>query len=152
MLDDRTRIVLQQTARRFSRSLLQYAQDALPWANNSDKPALELLNKLATEEREALSKLFLFLHKHHAIPGYIGAFPSSFTTLNFVTVEYLRPLIAQQSKAEIARLEADVAQVTDPDARSLLKDLLGIKKRQLSELENFKSQATVHAPAIAPAH
>src|SRR5439155_21841974 len=102
------------------------------------------LDKLAAEERDAVARLLLFLQRHHAMPAYLGSFPLSFTTVNFVTLEYLRPLLAQHARQEVAHLEEDLRQAIDPAARELRKDLLALKKRHLSELESFKPLADVH--------
>ncbi len=153
MLDERTRSVMQQTARRLARSFLQYVREAGTWATSEDEPAVEHLRQLADEERDAIAKLMVFLQRQHATPPYLGSFPSSFTTVNFVTLDYLRPLLIKHTRAEIGRLEEDLRLVSDLTATSLLKELLSLKKRHLEELEHLKQTANAHAaPATAASH
>jgi hypothetical protein len=153
MLDDRTRSVLQQTAKRLSRSFLQYIDDAVPWTTDEEGPALDLLHRQAAEERDGISRLLVFLQRHHATPPYLGSFPASFTTSNFVSFDYLRPRLLQHARADVTYLENDLCQIHDADARELLKDLLALKIHQAKDAEQFSSGTPAHAPAIpAPAH
>jgi rubrerythrin len=152
MLDDLTRTVLQQTARRLSRSFLQYIDDAVPWTTDDKESSVELIHKIATEERDGIARLLTFLQRHHARPGYLGSFPASFTSANFVTLDYLRPLLAKNAQAEVEQLEKALSQVNDPEVRQLLKDLLALKSRHAKELNELTSTTQAHAPAIATAH
>jgi hypothetical protein len=153
MLDDRTRTVLQQTARRLSRSFLQYIDDAVPWTTEDEAPALQLLHRQAAEERDGIARLLTFLQRHHAVPPYLGSFPTSFTTANFVSFDYLRPKLLQHARADVTYLENDLCQIHDSEAREVLKDLLALRIRQAKEVEQVTPGTAAHAPAIpAPAH
>ena len=46
MLDDQTRIVLQATARRLTRSFLQYTDESVPWTTPEEEPGVERAHSL----------------------------------------------------------------------------------------------------------
>ena len=81
------------------------------------------MSKLAAGERDAIARLLTFLQRHHAAPPYLGSFPTSFTTANFVTLDYLRPLLVKQARTEVAHLQEDLSHVHDPEARDLVQSL-----------------------------
>ena len=151
MLDDRTRVVLQDTARRLTRSFLQYVDEAVPWTTDQEEPALGMVKRLAFEERDGIGKLLNFLQRQHATPPYLGSFPASFTSMNFVTFDFIRPLLSQHARTEVMHLENDLCQIENPRARELLKDLLALKIRHMKELEQFTPTAQSHAPGIPAA-
>jgi hypothetical protein len=136
MLDAHSRDVLQEVVRREGRSLLQYVAEAFPWTPTEDEAEIERLKQMAGEQSEAIARLMRFLQRQHAPVPYLGAFPTSFTSVNFVTLAYLRPILLKHAEHEIPLLERDLAQVADTVARALLTDLLALKKRHRDELAN----------------
>jgi hypothetical protein len=68
----------------------------------------------------------------------------AFTTLNFVSLDYLLPRLAEDGRRAVAALERDRAALTDADARAELDRLLDQKRRHLKTLE-----ALATAPAAA---
>src|SRR4051812_9824155 len=98
MTDFQTLAFLQEVVRRESRSLLQYLRDAYPYAPGAEQAALSQLRQIADEEREATANLGSYLERRrHTVP-YLGSFPASFTTMNFVSVDYLFPLLVTEAK------------------------------------------------------
>jgi rubrerythrin len=141
MMDSRTQAVLQGVLRRESLSLLQYVSEAFPWAGPEDREALAKFRQVTAEDRESLGELRRFLAREKIMPSFIGSFPQSFTSLGFVSLQYLLPRLVDAQRRDIAALERDVAELTDAEAKALVQKLLDRKRRHLTELES-----------ISPAH
>ncbi len=129
--------LLESAIRREGRSLLQYISEAFPLGKSSADPTPQKLRDLAQEERDALATLTRFLAKQrHTVP-YLGAFPMSFTTMNFVTIEYIVPRLAADGRRAIAALERDRAALTDAEARELVARFVEMKRRHVKTLEEL---------------
>ncbi len=139
--------VLEAVVRREGRSLLQYLSDAYPWTNSAGDTTPDKVRELAREERDALAGLTKFLaRRRHAVP-YLGAFPMAFTTMNFVSLDYLLPRLVEDGRRALDALQRDHAALTDADARAELDKFLDLKRRHVKALE-----ALATAPAAPAAH
>jgi hypothetical protein len=143
-MDTPTATRLQTILRRESRSFLQFVAEAYPWTTPKERAALETLLKLIAYEREGVVMLGRFLvHRHVELP-YLGTYPENFTTMMFVSLEFLLPRLVDEQRQGIDALEADLALVTDPAARAAVEQLLDRKRRHLPILEDL---AATHAQA-----
>ncbi len=134
---------LEAVIRREGRSLLQYVSEAHPWTKAVGDPTPDKVRDLAAEERDALAVLTKHLTRsRHAVP-YLGAFPMAFTTMNFVSLDYLLPRLTESAAQSIAALERDRAALADVEAKAELDRLIELKRRHLKALE---------ALTTAPAH
>jgi hypothetical protein len=134
---------LEAAVRREGRSLLQYVSEAYPWTKAAGDATADKVRDLAREERDALTVLTKFLsRRRHTVP-YLGAFPMSFTTMNFVSLDYLLPRLTESARQSVAALERDRAALTDADAKAELDRLIELKRTHLKALE---------ALTTAPAH
>ena len=140
MIDEPTRDVLQACVRRESRSLFQYVRDVPLWVGPADRPALAKLKGLATAEQSVTDELGRYLQSRNAGLGHIGAFPSGFTTVNDAALHYVLPRLITEQRAAAVSLEADLAHVTDADAKAHVGELLRLKRQHLPELEGLSSQ------------
>jgi len=138
VIDSRTRVLLQQTFRRESLSMLRYIGDAFPWTVAAGHPALERVAEIVAEDRSATESLGRFLFRRRIPPSFSGAYPSSFTTMNFLSLEYLLPRLVDTQRKAVADLESDIGAVTDGDAKTELEKLLAVKRFHLKELESLK--------------
>jgi hypothetical protein len=139
VIDSQAQAVLQMIVRRESLSLLSYAGDAFPWATAREEEALHALRRLVHEEREAVADLGRYLARHRVAPPPLGSYPSHYTTLNFVSLDYLLPRLRDEERALIALEERDVAALKGPEAQAQARKLLEVKKRHLQELERLAS-------------
>ena len=139
MIDPRTQALLQQAFRRESLSMLRYVGEAFPWTAAAGDSALRRLREIEAEDREATADLGRFLFRRRIPPSYTGSFPSAFTTINFISLEYLLPRLVESQRKALADLERDLAAATDVDARAELEKLLAVKRFHLSELEGLKA-------------
>ncbi len=140
MIDEATRDVLQEVVRRESRSLLQYVREVPLWAGPADRIALATVKALAAQEQRAVDDLGRHLQKRKAGLTSLGPYPSGFTTVNDAALHHLLPRLVAEQAAAVTALEADLARVTDPDARAHLEKLLRLKHQHRPELEAFSAQ------------
>jgi len=138
VMDLRSQAVLQQAFRRECLSLMRYVGEAYPWTAAEGGAALTRLRDIEAEDRSAAAALGRFLFRRHIPPTVSNTFPVSFTTANFLSLQYLLPRLIVGQRREVAELERDAAAVADPDAKAELQMLLTVKRMHLSELEGLK--------------
>jgi len=120
---------------RDSRSLLQYVCESFPYTPASAEKAHALVFELAREEQEALARLVRFMHRHHVSPPVLGAFPSHYTTINFVSLDHLLLPLLKEQRFAVAELERALAALPESDARHILRQYLELKRRHVQALE-----------------
>jgi hypothetical protein len=135
VIDEQTQALLQDVFRRESRSVLLYVGDAFPWATAGEEQALGTLRRLIADEGRAVAGLGQFLVRHRVAPLSSGSYPSSFTTINFLALDYLLPRLADAQRRSLAELERDLAAARDPGARAELEKLAAVKRCNLNELD-----------------
>jgi hypothetical protein len=146
VIDAPTQTLLQSVLRRERLTLLQYIRDAFPWTGADEQEALGMLRQLVDEDTQAIAELNRFLVSRRVPLPYIGQFPVDFTSINFVSLDWILPRLAEAQRLEVGVLEADVGRIADPDARAALQRLLDVKRRQLPILEGL---AAAHSePAV----
>jgi hypothetical protein len=141
VIDERDSALLKDVLRRESRSFLHYVADSFPWATSNENDALGMLQKMIEEEREATAGLGRFLYRQRQTLPYLGAYPSHFTTLNYVALDYLLPKLVEEERVEIAGLERDLKELVDSEARTEIDNLLSIKRQHLQAIETFAGHA-----------
>ncbi len=137
MIDSDTYLCLQDVIRREGRSFLQYADESSPWTTSADGTAVQTLRTLATEERESTASLSRFLAKNRLSPPYLGAYPSYFTSYNYLSVAKLVPLLVKHQQTLVAALERDLAGIHDAATRHEVQQVIEIKHRHLKTLESL---------------
>jgi rubrerythrin len=147
MTDALTQLVLRNVLRRESRSLLQYVSESFPWVTPAERDVLAALHRMIADECRGAAALGRFLVRRNLELPYLGTYPMSFTTVNYVSLDYLLPQLAEHQRAAVAELENDLARVTDPEARGQLEQILVMKQRHLTALEKMASSARPQAVA-----
>jgi rubrerythrin len=141
-----TEHLLQTIVRREGRCLLQYVGEAFPWTTVADEQELARFQQLVREHSEALAAIVRFMLRQHLAPPHLGPFAMGFTTINFVSFDYLLPRLVHAEREGIGQLERDLAMLTDAGARGVVEKLLDLKRQHLKVLEEM---ATAHAePAL----
>ncbi len=126
---------LEAAIRREGRSLLQYVSAAYPWTQSAGDTTPDQVRTLTGEECDALAVLTKYLaRQRHAVP-HLGAFPMAFTSMNYVSLDYLLPRLTEEGRRAIAALERDRAALADAGAKAELDRLLDLKRRHLKALE-----------------
>lgn len=133
-----TEQILNDVLVRLHRSLLQYVGECGPWAS-------------AAAEQEAVSNLVQIRHLHvgelvelmtarEAIIDF-GVFPTEFTDLHFVGLDYLLGVIVAEQKKIISELESAVGSVSsDAEATGLLNRILVDERANLAKLQSLAGQ------------
>jgi hypothetical protein len=134
-MDSHTQTVLQDILRRESRSALLYADEAYPWTTVSEEKALASLRQIIAAERDAVTRLGQFLVRQRIPLPYLPPFPVSFTTINFLALDYLLPRLIEQERQLIAELEHDLHSLKEPAARGEVEKILAMKRRHLPQME-----------------
>lgn len=148
MIDPQTRAILTGILQREGRSLLTYVRDAFPWTTPQGQDALERLQQLIQQEDEATAALGRFLARHRCPTPYLGPYPMNFTTINFVSLQHLVPLLVDSELRAIADLEKCLRLIHDPAARVPVQELLNVKRRHVETLPTLQQRsATLPQPA-----
>jgi rubrerythrin len=134
-MDANSLIALQSLIPMGGRSLLQYVSESNPWTTSKTQDALAHVQELAQEEITAVDKLIRFLRKKHVRPTVLGSYPSYFTTLNFMNLEYLMPKLIAENQLQIGVLEKRLAATSDDEAHGILQVYLAMKRRHLQTLQ-----------------
>lgn len=138
--------VMQEIVRRERASLLQYMPEAFPWVGVRDESTLARLMGMVAKEQEAVAGLVKWLQRRFIPLPPTHSFPSSFTSLNFVSVEFLVPRLLEQQRENRAALERDRQHIGDADLRAQVQAFIDLKTRHLQALEELAT------PAGKPVH
>ncbi len=139
MIDPHTQTLLQNILRRESRSVLLYVAEAYPWTTSTQTKTLTDLQQLIAEEREAVAVLGRFLVRQRVPLPFLPSFPSDFTTINFLALDFILPRLIEEERRSLANLERDLSSLKDPAARNEVEKLLAVKRRHLPRLEELAS-------------
>ncbi len=145
MMDARALGVWQDIVRRTSRSLLQYVADSFPWVNSQEQDVVSRLQNVIAEERAAVAALVRLLYRHHAGMPYLGSYPTSFTTINYVSLHHLLPLLVDHQRRAMRDLERDLDRLVlvpklefgNEEARAQVEKLLAMSRGHLRTLEEL---------------
>jgi hypothetical protein len=137
----------QRILRREQRSLLQYVNETFPWSRPGEESAVRVLRQIIEEEQAADAGLARSLEKRYVPLPPLGTYPVSFTSLAFVSIDYLLPHLVQYQRQLISELERDARAIADAEARQQVQDLLQLKRRHLETLEELAAKANkpIHA-------
>jgi hypothetical protein len=138
-MDAETCRTLQHAMLAESRSFLQYVSDAFPWTTPDELTALAKLQDLVAEEREGVQAIAEFLSRHKQPLPYLGSYPMSFTTMNFVSLEHLLPILIREERRAISERERELAGLKDAEAESLLRGIVAMKRRHLQFLQEMSA-------------
>jgi hypothetical protein len=127
--------LVQAIVRRESLAMLNYIGDAFPWTTSRGVSALARLQEIVHGHREAVAELGRFLTKKRTPVGYIGSYPANFTTINFLSLDYMLPRLVADEARGVAQLEKNLADLTDAEAKAQVQKLLAIKRDHLKALE-----------------
>jgi hypothetical protein len=134
VIDARAADLIGRQIVRDGRSLLHYIDEAFPYTPAQAEHRRARIHELAQGEQEAVGRLIRFLHRQHVTPPFLSAFPSNFTTSNFVSLDHVLPALNREQERGIAQLERDVAALPDGEGRQVLLGYLEEKRRRLQEL------------------
>jgi hypothetical protein len=138
-LDSRDATILQGILEREGASLMQYARESYPWTTPEKHRLLARLNELIEEEQKSAAAVARLLAANHVPLPAFGAYPSDFTTVNFISLGYLLPELVESQRRAVGRIEFELLQISDPLARATVQGLLDTKRQHLPALEELTS-------------
>jgi hypothetical protein len=118
-------------------SLLQYVGESGSWAAPGAAGTRSAILALAQEERDATTRFMRFLQKKHIRLPPLGAYPSHFTTMNFVDVDFLTPKLVREHVKEQGAIERLLVRIDDEEIRTMVQGYLDMKRRHLETLEDL---------------
>ena len=138
MLEANCQAILTDILKRESASLLSYTADAFPWTTAKAAPALDALRGLVANHAKAVDALGRFLVKQKVATPQLGAYPSYYTYLNFLSLKHLLPKLIASEQELIGQLEQDSPRLSK-EAAGPAQALLGAKQSGLAELERIQA-------------
>jgi hypothetical protein len=129
--------LLQQLIAMGSGSLLQYVSQSFPYSADPDHAAFLQVQAIACEERDEAARLTRLMQKMHLNPPKTGSYPSHYTTMNFVTLDYLLPKLIAENEKEIAQIEAGLRQLADGETSKPAQSYVAMKRRHLEALQSL---------------
>lgn len=121
-----------------SRSLLQYSMEAWPWSDSSSESAKKTLKQLAARQSDRAAELVELLAARHWTIDF-GTYPTEYTDLHYVSLNYFLMLLVENENALIAEIDGALSRCRDDHQAvhfltALLQDQREIAKR-LQELQ-----------------
>lgn len=141
--------LLLEVVRRESLSLLTYVGDAFPWTAKSGDTALAQLRQIVAEHKQAVAALGRLLARWHVPLGFTGSYPSEFTAINFLSLNYILTRLVESESRSLATLEAEMFKVTDTEVHTALEHLLTMKRDHLARLKSLVSSFTISQTSAA---
>jgi hypothetical protein len=125
-----------------SSSLLQYVSESFPWSADPAHAAFDSVAAMAREERDEVVSFTRYLQKKHLRLPPMGAYPSHFTTNNFVSLDYLLPKLMAEHEREISEIDSMLPHSRDDDIRKLALAYRDMKRRHLQALQELAANKT----------
>lgn len=117
------------------RSLLQYADECWPWSGFSDGETQGVLRRLAALQRQEVAALTELLDQREESVDF-GGYPTDYTDLHFMSLDYLLSRIVGGEQATIADLEEAVhTGVDDSQGVHVLEEVLATQRKILERLQ-----------------
>ncbi len=148
MIDAHSKMVLQNLVRRDSRSLLQYICESFPWITAAE---LACFQEMVREEVDNIAAIARFLGKQRLSSGTLGAYPMTFTNINYISLDHLLPLLIDNQRRRIAELERELPGMGDAGSRQLAEDNLTLKRRHLQAYQELLQGLAKKQPAAVSA-
>ncbi len=121
------------------RSLLQYTAEASPWSADADAEVLAQVLDLAAKQETSVKAIVDFLRSRKEIVDF-GVFPQEYTSLHFVSLEYLLARLKESEQALLTELEKALSSLAgDEEATSLVQSAV----EQEQAVVEFLGKATL---------
>ncbi len=129
------------------RSLLQYVGECWPWTEKKDEEERRVVAEAVYKQREAVQDLVDLLTERR-LRIELGAYPTEYTDLHFVELDFLLPQLVESEKALIGDLEVAIADVAgDDEATALLRSILADQNAVVADLEALSGKRTSDSAA-----
>ncbi|QDU37894.1 hypothetical protein Mal4_22130 [Maioricimonas rarisocia] len=122
------------------RNLLQYLGESWPWVGDDEVALGQTVQKHVQEQQKEISQIVDLLERRYH-PIDFGAFPTAYTSLHYVAIDYLLDQLVGEQRTlveEVGRISSNVTM--DQDAAGLLREIYQAESRRLEELESLARQ------------
>ncbi len=120
-------------------SFLQYLKDAWVWTDADGRAVWKEVSRMIDEEQNMLQRLAEFVVRRKGVLAS-AVFDQRFTESHFVSLNHLLPRLVNYQQWLIQELEKDLAQLDDPEARSLIEQMLQMKRNHLEKLRTLQQR------------
>ncbi|MCA9074927.1 MAG: hypothetical protein KDA93_07840 [Planctomycetaceae bacterium] len=122
------------------RSFLQYVDESWPWVSTAEQESRQTLEDLAANQRESVGALARLLNEYGHFIDF-GTYPTVYTSLHYVDVEFLLDQL-EQNQAMIVKVCESTATTVQSDSVSanLLRDIAIAEQRRLDELRKLAAK------------
>lgn len=140
MPDDTHNALLNQLLINLGRSLLQYVGEAWPWTSDPNAPERKTINELVLRQQAQIIKLADLLAERDW-PVDFGAYPTEYTDLHYVALDYLTSQLIENEDGLISDLEKSIQACSDdPEVVELLKRILDEQREIVRALKDLQQQ------------
>lgn len=125
------------------RSLPQYLAESWPWVHRGDEAARATLQGIIQKQQEHCRAIVDLIGRRG---GSIdpGAFPTDYTDLNYLALDFVLESLVSDRQAAIARLEDYCRQCSeDPEALALVDAILQDERDHLNQLQSARARQVV---------
>ena len=117
------------------RSLPMYLEEARPWTRRDDQPAQRALANLVADQRMFSGRVAQTILDLDGNPA-LGRFPTAFTSLHDLSIEFLMPRIVECQRRDLQAIEQCVHELAGtPMVRPLAEEILGNARGHLDILD-----------------
>lgn len=129
-----TNAILAELLNRMRRSWLQYIGESWPWASSESADRLDTFGGLVRRQQFAVERIASLLADRHAIYANRN-YPFDGTSLNYVTLDFVKPRLVADEQAIVAELKAAATSLEDDaEALRLVEQIKIDVEQTLSEL------------------
>ena len=122
--------------RKEARSLLQHVGESFPWVAYDRQDALQTILHMAKHEAHQIEQLIRMAIKTKLGNPALGAYPQSFMGINFMSLDFLLPLLEGDHKKRIADLEWSLLSAP-AEFQGLIRDLISAKTKHLEKIKTL---------------
>ena len=134
-----------------SRSFLQYVAQCWPWTGSAGESTRQVIHRLADDQSIHVGLLYDLLIRR-AWPVDAGVYPTEYTDLHYVALEFLLDELVANERSVVAAVERLAAEAPDDDESApLLQQMLTGERRILDTLLELRTSATAGESTLSGA-
>jgi hypothetical protein len=128
------------------RSLLQYVGECWPWTDPAEEEIHHTIDRLVSRQKREIGRLGVLLSHRERVVDF-GTYPTEYTDLHFLSLDYLLGELVAGENDLVRDLERAVDDYADdPEAAELLRSFLQVERdaaAELTELAKVRAAASV---------
>ncbi len=125
-----------------NRSLPTYLSYAVPWSHAGDEAATETLAQIANDHRTMVERLGELILENGGVTEP-GSFPIAFTSLHFLSLDFLVQKLIETQQNLIQQMEDCVRQLhLAPSSQAVAQEALGEARGHLESLKELVANDT----------